>query len=447
MLRSSREGCQISVVTSRRPMASQPDTLDYAQLRSVVAWLEEQRKADREETGRLAAEVERLTAGLREQAATVEHLRGELAAERAGGERVPLIDEAVRQLREQIGHLSGRVDDHAQQTATTLQVRAADAERDRRQLADVTQLASQLERDAQATAARMKAVAEELRRGGTQLADLPRQLGEADGRIGALSHRFAQIDEQVRRLDGLGSAMKQEMELVRTENAKVGHWQQLADLRWTRHLAEWQQTVDNWRQTAEEQAKPVQQLLVQLGQHREELRALQGVLGEQQRRVDEFGASLTRVESAAAQQREGLTRLEQVMEAQRRRFDEQASAQLRLDDALGRGSDQAHHLELSLEEQGRLVEEARGGLRALEAALAQLRDEVAARLASTRAELDGDVAKLGEHVDALREGAHRAENGVREFARAAREHRQRLGIELERQANELGELLGRDPGG
>ena len=49
-------------------MATQPNTLDLAQLQGIVTWLEDQQRQDREVIGRLTQEVERLAHLTKEQA-------------------------------------------------------------------------------------------------------------------------------------------------------------------------------------------------------------------------------------------------------------------------------------------------------------------------------------------------------------------------------------------
>ena len=418
-------------------MASQPRTLDPGQLQSIVAWLEDQRRQDREELARLSAEIERIEGIARGQAAELVELRGQVEEGRSALSRLPIVDEGLRDAREQIAHALEHGEQQAQHVAQTLLLRASDSDRDRKQIADLVAHTSRLEDVVQSMEARLRVAVDEARRDRAQMQELPTSLHEIEQRMSALLHRVEQADDRLRRAENVLTARGGELEEIRAELTKATQWRQLADVRWSRQAAEWQQTLDEFRQAAEEHAKPVHQLVTQVGQARDDVRAAQGLLGEHTRRLDEAQNALTRLDGALSQQREASARLDQAAEGQRRRFDEQASAQLRLDEAIGRAGDQARAVERALEEQGRRLDESHTALRAAEDTLARTREEVARSQSGLRAELEALGARLDTGHERL-EGfvaAHRAR--VDDLARLARDQRQRLAAELEQQAREL----------
>src|SRR5262245_10774678 len=313
-------------------MATQPNTLDLAQLQGIVNWLEDQQRQDRDVIARLTQEVERLALLTKEQASQIIELRGALEEGRSSLARLPLVDEAIKHERDQVSQLTERFDSHTQQIAHALMLRSADAERDRKLVSELAQSVAQLEREDQALASRFKVLIDEQRRDRAQVESYPKSIEELQERISSVSHRAEQTDEAIKRVDNLGQAHSQEFEAIRTEQARASQWRQLSELRATRQVAEWQQLIDNWRQTLEEQQRPIQYLTAQLTQVREEIRATANQIGDQTRRQDDGSAAVTRLDSGLAQAREAIARLEQATDAQRRRFDEQASAQLRLDE-------------------------------------------------------------------------------------------------------------------
>jgi chromosome segregation ATPase len=421
-------------------MATQPQALDGGQLQTVVAWLEDQRRQDREELARVAAELERLSQNGREHAAQLAELRAQVDEGRSALQRLPILDDALREAREQVAQAAERADQQSQQITQTLLLRAADAERDRKQVGDLLGQIAKLEDALQALEGRARVVADEARRDRGRIQELPNELHGVGQRVGALTHRIDQLEERLRRVENLVAARADEMDELRTDLAKTTQWRQLADVRWSRQVAEWQETLDDFRQAAEESTRPVQQLVAQVGQARDDVRGAQGTLADHARRLEEAASALTRLEAALAQQREATGRLEQLADAQRRRFDEQASAQLRLDEAIGRSGDQARTIERSLEEQVRRIEQGQTALRAAEAAIARQRDDVAHVETVLRRDLEAFGASLTTNVARLEELASTQAGRLDDLTRVFREQRQRLAIELEQQARELQEL-------
>jgi chromosome segregation ATPase len=423
-------------------MASQPRTLDPGQLQSIVAWLEDQRRQDRDELARLSAEIERIEGVAREQAVELVELRSQVEEGRTALARLPIVDEALRDARERIAHALEHAEQQSQHVAQTLLLRASDADRDRKQIADLVGQTARTEDAVQAMEARLRVVVDEARRDRAQLHELPASLHEHDQRLGALGHRIEQFDERVRRAENLLVARAAEIEEARAEQTRATQWRQLADVRWSRQAAEWQQTLDEFRQAAEEHARPVHQLVAQVGQARDDVRGVQGLLTDHTRRLDDLQSALSRLDGALAQQREAAARLDQAIEGQRRRFDEQASAQLRLDEAIGRAGDQARALEHTTEEQARAIADTQGAVRAAEEAIARSRDELTRSQSALRVDIETVGARLEASVERLNAliVAHQAR--AEEFTRISRDQRQRLAAELDLQARELDGMRG-----
>jgi chromosome segregation ATPase len=410
-------------------MATQPNTLDLAQLQGIVTWLEDQQRQDREVISRLSQEVERLALLTKEQASQLIDLRGALEEGRAGQARLPLIDEAIKHEREQISQLIERFDSHTQQIAHALMLRSADAERDRKQVGEIGQAVAQLEREDQALSARLKILIDEERRDRLQIESLPKAIDELQERISVVGHRAEQSEEAIKRVDNLGQAHSQELETIRGEQARASQWRQLSDLRSARQVAEWQQMIDNWRQTVEDQQRPVQYLTAQIAQAREEIRVVANQIDDQTRRQDDVGAV--------------LARLEQATDGQRRRFDEQASAQLRLDEALGRAGEHRQELAGTVHGQGRQIDALESALRALEGSLVRTREELQVGQVDLRQQSDSIRVQLQQSAERIEAAAQAFQVRVFDFERMAQEHRQRLASELDQQSRELGELAAR----
>lgn len=424
-------------------MASNSNTLDPLKVQSVVAWLEEQQKHDRELIARLSAELDRLAAGSREQTSQVAELRAQLEESRSALARLPLVDESLRQARDQVRELGERVDTYQQQLSQALMLRSADAERDRKVTAELAHQVAELERQDQATVARSRALQDEVRRDRAQLAEVPKHLEEVQARATLGLQRVEQVEEAVRRFDTIAQIHAQELEAIRAEQARTVQWRQLAEVRAARQVAEFQQTVDNWRQSVEEQARPVQHLVGQVGQLRDEVRANHGQLGEQQRRLDDLATASARSDTALGQQREAIARIEQMLDAQRRRFDEQASAQLRLDEAIGRASEQRHALERMLDDHAREVDGLRVAQRVAEEAFIRGRDDLHQAIEQLRADLESVRGVAAQEAERLDLGLRQFEARVGELGRVSHEHRQRLLLELEQQSRELGDVVNR----
>ena len=426
-----------------RLMASQPNVLDHAQLQSLVGWLEEQHRLDRAEITRLSTELDRLSGLIREQSSQLADLRATVESNQTTVERVPLVDDSVRQTREHLAELVARFDEHTQKAAQALLLRAADAERDRKVVNDLVQTVGRLEHEDHAIAARLQVVTDEARRAVASIADLPKMVDSIAARQQALTQRADHFDEVARRLETADQAQRQEMEAIRTEQARGAQWRQLTDVRWTRQVAEWQGAIDNWRQAAEEHARPVQHLIQQVGQARDEVRSAQGQIGEQARRLDDLAAGLTRLDSALSQHREAISRVDQVLDAQRRRFDEQASAQLRLDEAIGRATDQRAAADRLIDDHAHQIDELRTALRLTDGEAARTRQELVEATGVLQRDAEEIRVLANQALVRLEETGRGVEVRFAELSQLLQAQRQRAVIELEQEMRELGELSAR----
>ncbi len=379
----------------------QGDRVDQAPPERAAQWVEEQRRLERDQAGSSGRELERLAQHGRDLEARVGLLEAELAQQRSMPARLSAIEDALRQAHEAMASLQQQVAENREQTEHQTLLRTAEAERDRRALAELGQRLTELQRAGDGALGRIQALAEEAKRDRASVAQAAAGLDGLASRQLALGSRIQQVEEMAKRTDGQLAAAQQRDEQVRAELARLDNWQRLADVRWNRQVGEWQQQLQTWKAQVEEVGKPIQQLIRQAARLQSDLEALAAQLAEHQKRIDEQSVALQRLDGMLAIIRESGSRLEQGVEAQRRRADEQSASLFRLEERLQSEAGQVADLARRIDAQDARIEETRSLIRAVDTHRERIEGGVAAtqrQLAEARADLAQQIAQAWERL-------------------------------------------------
>ncbi len=424
-------------------MVIPPGVADTAEYQGIIAWLEDQRRQDRAEIARIALEVERLFSLVREQVGAGAELRAGLEAVRNTLVRFPLLEDGVRQARDQVAASVERLDSQGQQHAQAILSRAAEADRDRRRVAEVIGAIDEIQNAIQAQNGRIQVVGDEVRRDRAAFIEVPATVHALDQRLGQMGHRLEQQNEAIRRTEAHIISVQERLEALIAEVEKGNHWRQLAEVRWTRQAGEWQQNLVNFKESMDDQIRPARVALEQVGQVRDEIRGLTSALFEHSHRLDELVAAHSRLDGITSQQRDLLGRVSQVVDAQRRRFDEQASAQLRLDESIGRGVDERQALDRRADEQARAIDALQQEMRNRVASIDILRNDLETREVTLRSDAQALREAFDRQIESVRLAV--AETGVQiaEARRLLNAFLMRLASDAEEHARELDEVPGR----
>lgn len=412
---------------------------EVIQLTKLVAWLDEQRKQDKELTARLSQQVERLSAEVRDGAAQLIDLHDRLRQSQTAIARLPTMDGALRQVREQLADLQRDLQELGQREGHNSLLQQTEVSRVAKALADLTQQAAELHRRDEAHLSRMQVLSEEMKHDRAAFAPLSQQIEHGEKQWAALAWRTQLVEEQLKRAEGLVAGLSQSDEELNVEQRKLWQWQQSAELRWARQLAEWEQQLEQWQLLLDDQAKSVQGLLRDSKQSNEVIEAVRRELAEQHEQLQVQLNEIRRITSVQEVAHEEGNRLLQGIEAQRRRIDEQAGGLRQLDEtlrqeaaeltALGRRLDNERaridELAIAMRQQGQEQRDDYG-------ALAQLTQE----LRSQRYELQDEMARFVRELAELRQ-SHR--DRLAELLVLQERHRVRQIDELEQQVRELRE--------
>ena len=412
---------------------------EFIQLTKLVAWLDEQREQDKELVARLSQHVERLSAEARESAAQLVDLHDRLRQSQTAMARLPTLDAALRQVREQVADLQRDLEEMGQRQSHNALLQQTEVSRLAKTLADLTQQAADLYRRDEAHLARVQIVAEELKHDRAAAAPLLQRIEYGEKQWAALAGRTQLIDEQIKREGGLVAGLVQADEELKVEQKKLWQWQQSAELRWARQLADWEQQMEQWQRLLDDQAKLVQELVKNSAQFNDVSEAVHRELAAHHGQLEEQLNEMRRLASAQEVAHEEANRLLQGIEAQRRRIDEQAGGLRQLDEtfrqeaadwaALGRRLDNERsridELAIALRQQGQDQRDDHGEL-------AQLEQDIRTK----HYELQDELARLARGLAELRQ-SHR--DRLAELVLLQERHHVRQIDELEQQVRELRE--------
>ncbi len=405
----------------------------------AVAWLEEERRRDRAEVQRLQHSVEQLASRFREVIGRLEIGEVELRQMRGQVVRLGQLEGALRQARETLVAVQEWQEDHEKATAQAGQTQALEAERDRRAVGELQTQASELTREADALKQRLALLAEEVRRDRGSLPPLQQDLESLRQRLQVLLSRADLTEETLRHRDARLVELGQHLDRLSAEQSRFTDWQRLAEVRWSRRIADWQQQMEEWRRQAEDASREIAATLKQLPTIKDELNELRRALGEER---EQGTARATAIAQLAAQReidREALAQAERTAASLAGRVDDLTGHIHGLADRLERAADQQQALDGRLRAERERVERILLTLARLEThdeALERRDEETSLELAGLRRE---QTARAEEIARDLADLARRVELRLTDLERLEEEHKQREIAELEQQIREMQE--------
>jgi chromosome segregation ATPase len=213
------------------------------------------------------------------------------------------------------------VDEHIARQTQSTQAEAASRERDRRQLAELTQQIDQLSRALGLATSRVSALAEEIRHERDSRPPVLKEIEEIQRVQTGVATRIGSMEQMVRRMSASISVVEASDEKQRADLARVDNQVKLVDLRVTREFAEIQTGIAEWKTRFDEQTKPVDglnRLVDQLVDQRESVQARINVIGEG---VDRLSRDLIALETQAKSDRAAIQRGAESVDALTRRLE------------------------------------------------------------------------------------------------------------------------------
>ncbi|HLZ10195.1 MAG TPA: hypothetical protein VKT80_16510, partial [Chloroflexota bacterium] len=224
-------------------------------------WLDEQRQLDHERLVLITETVDQLRKEVRKQTTVVD-----AAAISRGTSDPGLADGIPDTLADHVGRVERLLDEHIEVQVRTTQAENTVRDRERRQLAEIAQQIEVLSRATGQSTSRISALSEEIRHERDARAPVAHSVDELERAHTAIATRLSALELMVRRLGSTLSVVEVSDEKLQTGLARTDNQVKLVDLRVTREVAEVQRIVDEWRLRVDDQVKPVDSLLRQVGQ-------------------------------------------------------------------------------------------------------------------------------------------------------------------------------------
>ena len=296
------------------------ERLDGTQLAGILGWLEDEQRQLRGRLGRIEQELEQLTASLREQVVRQRADSAEIEALRQHWNRVPALEEGIRQAQEEVGAIRALA---TQQTARQERAERAylfQLERLRQEVVDLTQRLTVVADDLQPLPVRIQALGDQSRRQQDQIAEVQQVLEEVANWQAALQGKIDLAVEQNYRVEQGLAALSHDLEPLRHEGEQFTHRVQLAiefarrvdqkmseilgeEQSW-RELAERVEFVQAERQRFQQQVGELEHATSGLAERAEELGR---ILQQEIDRREELGDRLNEIEDRLLDLRQAAT--------------------------------------------------------------------------------------------------------------------------------------------
>jgi chromosome segregation ATPase len=419
----------------------QPETrsVDVNRALQLVAWLEEERRRDKDELQRLGQQVEQSLGRTREAFSRLEVAEAELRVVRAQTGRASNLEESVRQLRDAVAAAQDRQDSQERAATRSMQAQAIEVERDRRALIEIQAQVSELARENERLQSRTALVGEEVKRDAASLAPLQQGIDAVVKRLQVLDNRVDLSDEAQRHRDMRTVELTQQVERLSNEIVRVSEWQRLAEIRWTRQLAEWQQQIDSGRHQIEDGVAAVNVVAKSIPALKDEIAEIKQALADERERWLEKEKAIVQIAAQREIDRETVAQVERNM----------ASLQMRQDQTSGRTGELTANLDRVEDLQKAAEARARTERERVESILRTI-----ANLERRDESLESRLEAVIREVTVLRRDLTQAsEDGARNAVEITRqldlrlilleqlqeEHKQRQITELEQQLREMQE--------
>lgn len=418
-------------------MTTEPANPDVGHLSQMLLWLDEERRRDRSELARMQAAIEETSTLLRELTTRTEEIESLARAHRIMLARIPDLDEQVRNAFEPLGTILDWQAEHERQLKRQEQMRVIEAERDRKTLAELQDQLTDARRDIDAGSGRLQLLTDDVRRAAAAIPPVGQRVDEAVKAVETVQNRLHLLDEWRRRDASEIAALGQRVEAVVAEAAKLAQWQQLAELRWTRQLSEWQVQMEEFRRALGDAVRTAGQVAHEIDPLKDAIEQVRRALGEERQKREGFEGRLAALglalDAEIEKRKEFETRVDSLRQQHQRNADHIVAVEREV--ALGKDADReladgvtrvaARAEELALWT-GRIESAARISDERIDAG--QLRVQEVDRAQTVR--IDGVIIELREHV-------RRLEARLAELEEREQLQKRRQIAELEQQIREV----------
>jgi hypothetical protein len=297
--------------------------MDLTQLSQMVTWLDEEHRHDRDELAKLEQRLQSMALENQQQARRIQELEGRLASTSAQLTRFTQLDQAMQQLKNEVGVM---LDKHAearlQAERETERIRTSDRDAFSRNLAEIRkdllrlprveeelgtrqaedqrlgdmllalrQGVNNLSKDFDERTRTLPYMAEQRAQDNKRIAQIQGENVELLKRSDALASKGSMVEERLQRLEMEQQRLQSMPEQVRRDQQAFFEAQKLADTERARLLAEWSEEFAHQRELMEKQGarqRDFESRYEAAGRALKALEEFQGTLARDQKQVAEL---------------------------------------------------------------------------------------------------------------------------------------------------------------
>ncbi|MCL4459994.1 MAG: hypothetical protein M1136_06745 [Chloroflexi bacterium] len=406
------------------------------QIAQMVLWLEEQRKQDKEQLGRLQQQVERLIQEAKGQVAQLSALQDELRREKTQSNRLPLLEERLQRCEEWAAALQERFEQRVRDQDHIALLRQTELERDRKYMKELAQQINDLSRLHETLSTKITLLIEDVKHEHSTVEPMLSLVESLQKETAQLVERLQGLDERRKRLESQVVALQSSVDDVLAEQPRLVERLQAIESRLARQLSEWRSQMENWQKQDEEQALKFLQFGKQLTQISAENLDLFKSLAEQHKRSEDHGQNLQQLQKMLDLIQQTLAKTAGEVDNQGQRLDVQSAMLRQFEEQWGRSRQDLRSLEQRLEQEQVQIER-QGNL------VKRLEDELRAQLGEFEQEFKQKVTEISEGAELSRREMQgyweRVNKQLADIERVQEQYKQQRITELEQYILELKE--------
>jgi chromosome segregation ATPase len=422
-------------------------TLD--ELGQAITWLAEQRKQDRDTLDQIRQQVDRFGLLIKDVMPQMERLDGEARQSAAVRGRIGRLEEQARLSQEQIAELVEQIQQQGQGQDRLVQHQQTELDREHKSLAEAMLQVTELFRREESIRNQITSLVDENKRQANGLATLGVRTDHTEHDLSSFGQRILAYEDFRKRTEPEIQAFQRNLDAMEADYNRIQQWQQATDLRWSRDLASWQEKMDGWERSLEDQTKSLQQASRDVALLRANVEQVESQVAEQVEEIQNALVDVRRLESSVEIERQEIARQATNIDGVRRRIDDQSGQIRQLDDRGAHTIGDLRELAGRVDDSRKRIEEQSLRMVPIEQRQRENADvfaSLAGQITALRFEIEGALRRLDE---AIQQQAQLQQDQVLQRQRIIERQLRRQVSELEQQLREAKELIPRsaaDPG-
>ncbi len=258
----------------------------------LLAWMDQERRADKLELVRLGNEIEQAVVRQHEASARLATIEIDIKDLRNRLLNLARLESMVTQMRDALQGMQQWQEQQQKRNEQRARAESLASERERQTEEELRRELTAAQTTLENMRGRLLLLVEEGKRERSQIPEIVGRLDEQKERHDQLNGALSLLNETVRHKSLAADNAEKRLEKLELEHHRSAEWQRLADVKWTRQLSDWQVNIEEWRRQSGEAMIELQALARSVPQMRDEFAELRRQLVDERDRGNQNASAI-----------------------------------------------------------------------------------------------------------------------------------------------------------